>query len=295
MAEREDPTLAELPESFQFSQSSLQDYQDCRRRFQLRYILDFAWPAVQSEPALENEHFMQQGALFHRLAQQYLVGVPDEQLRRIIQDDELRGWWEEFVDFAEQARLFSFPALRPEISLTAPLGPHRLVAKYDLIASHGDGRFTIYDWKTSRRQPARKWLVERLQTRVYPYLFVLAGQSLNGGQKIDPGSVEMAYWFTGSSDKRGRQPAGAVTFPYSAVQLERDGAFLSELAVEIGGLGRDEFRLTSQASRCAYCVYRSLCDRGERAGALAELDEMLTEGDDRTVSIDFEQIAEIEF
>ena len=288
MADRADPTLAALQASFQFSQSSLQDYQDCRRRFQLRYILDFAWPAVESEPALENERFLQQGALFHRLAQQYLVGVPEERLRSFIQDDDMRRWWEDFVDFVEQAGLFSIAALRPELSLTAPLGAHRLAAKYDLIAARGEGRFTIYDWKTTRRLPTRKKLAVRLQTRVYPYLFVLAGQGLNGGQKIDPGSVEMVYWFAGSSGKQ-------VVFPYSALQFERDGAFLSSLVTEIAGLDRDEFQLTTEESRCAYCVYRSLCDRGEQAGALAELDELLAEGDAGDVSIDFEQIAEIEF
>ena len=46
---------ASLPEGFRFSQSSLQDYVDCRRRFQLRYLQNLAWPALQSEPALENE------------------------------------------------------------------------------------------------------------------------------------------------------------------------------------------------------------------------------------------------
>lgn len=29
-----------LPGSFHFTQSSLQDYLDCPRRFQLRYVLD---------------------------------------------------------------------------------------------------------------------------------------------------------------------------------------------------------------------------------------------------------------
>jgi hypothetical protein len=39
-----------LPYSFHFTQSSLQDYLDCPRRFQLRYVLDQPWPAVESEP-----------------------------------------------------------------------------------------------------------------------------------------------------------------------------------------------------------------------------------------------------
>jgi hypothetical protein len=44
-----------LPLDFQFSQGSLQDYVDCRRRFQLRYLDQLAWPAVEAEPLLEHE------------------------------------------------------------------------------------------------------------------------------------------------------------------------------------------------------------------------------------------------
>ena len=45
-----------LPPTFQFSQNSLQDYVDCPRRFQLRYLLRQPWPAVESEPLSEYEH-----------------------------------------------------------------------------------------------------------------------------------------------------------------------------------------------------------------------------------------------
>ena len=67
-----------LPSYFQFNQGSLQDYVDCPRRFQLKYIEQLAWPALDAEPALESENNFQQGAAFHRLVQQYLLGVSDE-------------------------------------------------------------------------------------------------------------------------------------------------------------------------------------------------------------------------
>ena len=66
-----------LPEDFQFSQRSLQDYTDCQRRFQLRYLEQLAWPAVESEPLSDHERQMQAGAAFHRLVQRFLVGIPD--------------------------------------------------------------------------------------------------------------------------------------------------------------------------------------------------------------------------
>ncbi|MCZ7553427.1 MAG: PD-(D/E)XK nuclease family protein [Anaerolineales bacterium] len=40
-----------LPEGFHFSQTNLQDYRECPRRFKLRYMLGLAWPAIESEPA----------------------------------------------------------------------------------------------------------------------------------------------------------------------------------------------------------------------------------------------------
>lgn len=83
-----------LPDDFVFSQSSLQDFADCRRRFQLRYIQRLQWPALKAEPALENERLMQLGARFHRLVQQYLTGLPLPQLAALAGEDEsLERWW----------------------------------------------------------------------------------------------------------------------------------------------------------------------------------------------------------
>ena len=55
-----------LPANFRFSQASLTDYLDCPRRFQLRYLLEQAWPAVESEPLLERERLAELGRRFHR-------------------------------------------------------------------------------------------------------------------------------------------------------------------------------------------------------------------------------------
>src|SRR5512140_2479670 len=79
-----DQTLkSELPASFNFSQSCLQDYSDCPRRFQLRYIEKLAWPAIEVEPILESERRQQAGQQFHRMVQQHLIGLPMEKLNRL--------------------------------------------------------------------------------------------------------------------------------------------------------------------------------------------------------------------
>lgn len=322
-----------LPEGFVFSQGSLQDFVDCPRRFELRYLYGLAWPAIQSEPALENERIMQRGALFHRLAHQRLLGLEAEGLSALIHEDDLRRWWERFLNWEAQT-LAPQPAARryPELSLWAPLAGYRLTAKLDLVLCGDTGqgnRFTIYDWKTGAKRPRRAWLAERLQTRVYPYLLAAAGAHLNGGAPIPPEQVTMSYWFAEFPDQPER-------FAYSPAAFERDRDYLAALVGQIermagmpealltdGGVRAEEeaslgagsraaaggmpalgaFPLTSSLGRCAFCVYRSLCERGEGAGLAEEAGEAGTdwetpgagEGALPHVSIDFEHIVEIEF
>jgi CRISPR/Cas system-associated exonuclease Cas4 (RecB family) len=284
-----------LPEGFQFSQGSLQDFVDCRRRFQLRYIRGLAWPAVEMAPALENERYLQQGSAFHHLAQQFLLGVPAEALSGMQKGEELEQWWGNFLRFAQaEDGLGRYPQDRryPEISLTAPMEGFRLVAKYDLVALNPGGGAVIYDWKTSRRQPRKENLARRLQTRVYPYLLVRAGEHLNGGQRFEPQDVEMVYWLTNF-------PQQPVRFPYSDQAYREDEAYLSDLITAISRLKEDQFPKTDQVRRCRFCVYRSLCDRGQEAGNWDQVEEGLDvdldEGQAFDLDIDFDQIAEIEF
>ena len=278
-----------LPDYFQFSQSILQDFIDCRRRFQLRSILGIAWPALQSEPALESEQAMQKGAQFHHMVHQHLLGVPAERLALLIHDPDLERWWENY-SIQDLVIHPSTPpwGISPEVSLSDALEAFRLVAKYDLIVSKGDGRFTIIDWKTSRQRPRRQWLADRMQSRVYPYLLVRAGAHLNQGQPIQPEGVEMVYWFA-------EFPTQPERFPYSDHQYREDRAYLSKLVQEISRLGERDFSLTTYERHCAYCSYRSLCDRGVRAGTLEGLDSELEADLGGGIDLDFEQIAEIEF
>jgi hypothetical protein len=303
-----------LPTDFQFSQGSLQDYVDCPRRFQLRYIQRLAWPAVEAEPPLENERHLQQGAAFHRLVHQHVLGLSPERLSSTITDEDLSRWWHNYLESAP-ADLAKWRY--PEVVLSAPVSGHRLVAKYDLIALMAEGLRSslILEWKTSRKRPQRKWLAERLQTRVYPYLLVRAGSHLleigEGELEVEdwrpffqPEQVEMVYWFANF-------PQDPERFPYDAAQYEVDGAYLASLIEEIKelalspvlspveglskGLGDGDFPLTTQERRCRYCPYRSLCQRGVRAGTFDEAEDDMTPEDLSQLDFDFEQVAEIEF
>lgn len=271
-----------LPTDFQFSQSSLQDYADCPRRFELRYLKRLNWPAAESEPIREQEDHMRRGAAFHRLVHQHLLGIPDRDLEATIADETVRQWWAHF----RAGALDGLPPQRtPEITLTAPLATHRLVAKYDLIAVEPGVRAVIVDWKTSLRRPRRESLEHRLQTTVYRYLLALAGAHLNGGERIAPEQIEMIYWFAAHPD----QPEH---FSYDMAQFTHDGALLYRLAEEIDR--QDLFALTADERRCQYCAYRSLCRRGVEAGDFFAL-EGDDDGDDLAARFSLDQIGEIAF
>jgi CRISPR/Cas system-associated exonuclease Cas4 (RecB family) len=273
-----------LPPDFQFSQGSLQDYVDCPRRFQLRYVQRVAWPALEAMPVLEHERYLQQGTAFHRLVHQHLMGLPAGRLSRMVDDDDLRRWWRNYLE----ARPTDLPAARyPEVLLSAPAGGYRLVAKYDLVAVDAGEQAVIVDWKTSRRRPKRERLAERLQTMVYPYLLVRAGAHLNGAQTLHPEQVTMVYWFADT-------PADPERFAYDAARYRADEERLTTLIEEIASLGDDAWHLTLQERRCRFCRYRSLCQRGVAAGPLDGVDDDL-ELDDFDFDLDFEQVAEIEY
>ncbi len=264
-----------LPGDFHFSQASLQDYVDCRRRFWLRYIHDVRWPAAETESELENERRVRLGEAFHRLAHQHILGLPTEALARAAAHDaDLQRWWEHYLEHGPA----NLPGVRyPEATFSAPLGGYRLVAQYDLVAV-GAGWGVIVDWKTSRRRPRRKWLAGRLQTRVYPY--VLA-------RVFAPEQVEMIYWFPDFPDEPER-------FVYDAAQFRADELYLTTLIAEIAALEEADFDLTERTERCGYCRYRSLCGRSAAAAPLEAL-ENDEPAADLQPALDFDQIAEIEF
>jgi hypothetical protein len=281
-------------DNFQFSQASLQDFVDCRRRFQLRYLERRPWPAVESEPMLENEHTMRQGAEFHHMIQQHLLGIPAERLSaRLEQGDaqveELRRWWVHYLADLP-GKIEALARRYVEVGLAASLGEHTLLAKCDLVVVPPGGGAVIFDWKTARRKPRRAWLAARLQTRVYPYLLVRAGAHLNDGQPFSPEQVEMRYWFSDF-------PQEPERFPYSQEQYQADEAYLLGLAAEVARLDPAQtFALTEDERQCRFCVYRSLCDRGVEAGRWDEQEtEPDVERDPAGFDLDFDQIEEIEF
>ena len=274
-----------LPANFQFSQNSLQDYVNCPRLFELRYLLRCRWPALQSEPVLEMEHLLEQGSRFHQLVHQHTLGIPVEQLSNLAQDQDLQLWWENYL---HSAPLNGLPVRRmPEYTLTSSFANYRIIAKYDLVAIEPGQRAVIFDWKTASRKPSRFNLKERLQTRIYPFLLVEAGAYLNGSRPIQPEQVEMIYWFTNFPDE-------PEHFVYSQAEYQSDRAYLLKLIQEIQNHKEGQFLNTSAEKRCLFCNYRSLCNRGAEAGDWQRQDEETEPSDENPLEIDFYQIGEIE-
>ncbi|HOU15849.1 MAG TPA: PD-(D/E)XK nuclease family protein [Anaerolineae bacterium] len=277
-----------FPADLQFSQASLQDFVDCPRRFHLRYVLRVAWPAVAAEPVEEYERHQQWGLTFHRMVQQHLVGIPEARLSPLAADPDLERWWRNYCVY-RPVEMLPDMARYPEITLTAALGERRLLAKYDLIVVQPGQRAVIFDWKTSPTRTKPLTLKARLQTRVYRYLLARAGAHLNAGQPLDPAQIEMIYWFA-------EHPEAPVRLPYDAAQYHDDEVYLTDLIEQILSLNEDAFTLTEDERRCAYCPYRSYCDRGIKAGILGEDEDESTENAaELRLSFDFEQIAEIAF
>lgn len=265
------------------SQSSLQDYMDCAQRFKLRYLDRLAYPAVETEPTLENEKHQQQGEYFHRLVQQYLIGIPAEQIAKFANTPDLQRWWDNFRSSKELMGLQQGARLYPEANLSAPLGAYRLLAKYDLIAIRDD-QVTIYDWKTYRKRPRNEWLAGRMQTRVYSALLVHAGAHLNHGKPFEPEQIEMVYWFADFPDDPAR-------FSYTSAQFMRDWDSLLRLSEEVAEA--TSFPLTEDRQKCLFCTYRSYCERGIQAGN-SEQAEADMEAEE-LFDVNFEQIGEIAF
>lgn len=268
---------SELQNPFTFSQSSLQDYVDCARRFQLRYIERLQWPAVETAPVLDNERRQLEGQQFHRMVQQRIIGLPAEKLARMAGSDNLVRWWDNFLAHGPNLEGFK---LYPELALSAPIEKHRLVAKYDLVAV-GAEKALIFDWKTYHKRPKDEWMSARLQTKVYRALLVAAGSHLNGGKSFTPEQIEITYWYADF-------PSEPATFPYTTKQHKRDWVSLFGLVSEIDA--KQSFPLTDDEKKCAYCPYRSFCNRGIAAGAADDVDTELS-----TLDVNIEQIQEIEF
>jgi len=283
-------TSSQLPATFAFSQSSLQAYEDCARRFWLAYVQQLPWPAVEASPVQEFERLMRLGATFHLLVQRAEIGIDTEELSFDL-EQPLAGWFDAYLrtrptdlpsEFIEIEHILSIPfaldnrennaASTSDTSTSdtsTSAASYRLAAKYDLIAADSDGRVVIIDWKTTRQRTDPGTLRRRLQSTVYPYVLVEASKGVPWGP-IQPEQVEMRYWFAAA-------PNQPVVFRYDSAQHAANHDHLQQLFAEIlAGQSEADFPKVADTELnrkrfCSYCIYRSRCNRGITAGNLDAL------------------------
>jgi len=270
----------------QLSQGNLQDFSECPRRFQLKVIDNISWPAAYSEPLSQLEKATDIGNKFHQLCHQLFTGIDKDSLSHTLSNPDLKIMWDDFISFAKDLQddnRFS------EIILSTPFLGHQLIAKYDLVIRTNNGKYIIYDWKTSSQKPTRTFLSQRYQTFLYPYILVETGSSIFHTEQISPKNISMNYWYPMSSDPE-------EIFPYSEIAYSENTTHLTDIISKIDGFVDSEklFPLTENRKLCGKCVYRSLCERGIQASKLDPFTEIDAE-DLSGVHFDFGNISEIEF
>ena len=265
-----------------FSQHSLNTYLGCKRRFLLKYVDDQPWPVPEDDDPAAYRGHLERGRVLHQWLAREHLGLDMDPIAGASGDALLRRWWEASKGF-DRERL---PAgiREAELPVVVPLGDYGLYARYDLLALDPGGEAVIVDWKTLETVPPLAVLERRMQTRVYLYTLVAAGQVLSGGRPVAPERAEMLYWFA-------NHPDDEVVVPYSRRAYAEDERYLLGLVGEITEQSREAFVRTDRLTRCARCNYASLCGRDPSQESEGEgwLD------DDIDYALDLEQYPEMEY
>jgi hypothetical protein len=274
-----------LPEGFAFSQSNLQAYTDCPRRFWLAYIQQLPWPALEAAPAQQYEQHLRQGAVFHKLVERAETGLHVESHAL---PEPLADWYAAYeahrptdLDLGRREVEFVITATLPLPPPVTATGANvtgsteqpavRLAAKYDLICIIDDGPIIIIDWKTSLRRPSPETLQRKWQTSLYPFVLVEAADRLAWGP-ITPERIELRYWFAAD-------PQHPISFRYDQAQHVATRRRLDSIISDIcnGETDADFPKVPDteeyRSRYCQYCIYRSRCNRGVFAGDMRKMAE----------------------
>lgn len=256
-----------FPPDFAFTQSNLQDYMDCPRRFRLRYVEKLQWPAIQSEPVIAFEKRLESGQRFHQLVHQYTLGMPANLLRsQVIDEPDLLRWWDNFYEYRP---LDGLPQeRRSEFHITLPYAENRLSAIIDMIAWNDSTAFTIIDWKSAAKRPSRLFLQSRIQSDLYPFIVERLSRLQESSTPSKLVHIKFIYWFP-------EFPANPELFIYSENRDKEFSQHLNHIVKAIKESKLADFTMTEDTRLCKFCSYRSFCNRGVLPGNFSDTAEYL--------------------
>ena len=272
---------------FRFSQSGLQAFDRCRRRFFLRYVDELEWPAPVTDSEEQWEEATRRGSCF---TSSYSSPRSASTSKPLWRPAATRCWQAGEGNYLQSApRPGAGERVLSEVELSAAVGKFSAVAKFDRIVLPAPGRgasISIIDWKTGGLRPRQAELQRSWQTAVYCYVFTEAGGALidgAGARSIDPGRLELQYWHAGFPD-------ALEPIRYSEALHAEAGDRLRRTIAEISSLAQngepEGFPRTEDRRECRHCEYRSYCGRGRTPGEFAEWkllrvsDEERDEGED---------------
>ena len=268
---------------FSFSAKKIQDFIDCERRYELRYVLNQSWPAITSEPILEIESNIQRGNKFHYLIHQFFSGVPEKTLKKTACDDVIINWFDNFLSFHKTLKIIKFFS---EFPLTAQIGKDKFMAVYDLIYLNENEELNIVDWKTSKYIPKKNTLALKVQSILYPFILNEISTEFLPGTNYSPEKISMRYWYPSS-------PIENFVFQYGREAHEINRKFLKNIIGEMQRKKVGEFILTKDERKCGFCPYRSLCNRGISASTFIASESYSV--DEQYLFQDFDELPEIYF
>ena len=238
-----------------FSASSLKTYQTCQLKFKRRYIDGLFWPDDWVKDQ-EKKEMQKLGQLFHTLAERYYLRGRMVDSKEVI-NEQLVQWLERLVEFRPYNEQDQF---LPEQRLQMDDGGLKILAKYDLLQIIDNQRVVIYDWKTYKNNSQPSFLKRSLQTIIYRYLLLAAGDEYFTDGNLAPEDITLIYW-------NPRFPDDSIEFPYSEEQFLKDKRKIKSLVEQIKATNygvNDDVLATSDQTNCLYCEYRPIC-HGEPA------------------------------
>ena len=250
------------------SATSLQDFLDCRRRFQLKYIDQISWPQPLNTVNIKQMESMTRGREFHQLMQQHFLGIPDEKLLKSIDDNTLKTWFINTIE-SEICKIDQAEKLT-EYRLSTYISDTLVTGVIDLLISQPDSSLKIIDWKTGLTKPKPQFYVSRIQTRLYPLLLAqspLFHARITNKQCLD--KIEFIYWFT-------HFPQLPIINQYSPEKFDLDKVYLAELINTIQNTQVNEMKMTANFYTCRTCQFQVYCGRisSESAQDVFDMDEI---------------------